>query len=106
MDVNTFTGIGRLADRVEYTPANPAKGINARAVGRLVINRPRGKDGRRQPDYIRFVAWGPYADALPDYTDSGKEVAIQGPIQTNERVDARTGKKESFWEIRIMMVSF
>jgi single-strand DNA-binding protein len=80
MDINQVTLVGRLADNVLYTPEGET---SARAVGRLIVNRPPSKDGQRRYDAIQLVAWGRNAEIMAQYTSKGKELGIKGEIRVN-----------------------
>lgn len=107
MKLNTILVVGRLADKVVYTPAQGE--ASARAWFRLAVNRKRQKDA---VDWIPCVCWGKQATAMADYTDKGKELTIQGELHTRkeeiEGVTKPDGSKvfSNYCEINCEFVSF
>jgi len=105
MDMNNWTGIGRLADNVLYTEGK--EGSSSRAVGRLIINRPPGQDGQRRYDAIQFVAWGKHADNLAKFTSKGKELGIRGEIRTSSVAPKKEGEEwKNYTEVLVQHISF
>lgn len=104
MNINKWVGVGRLADDVRYTEANGT--VSSKAIGRLIVNRPPGRDGQRRYDAIPFVAWGSYADNLAKYTSRGKELGIEGALHVNTSQDPQSGKWNTYVEIQVKDVQF
>lgn len=97
MNINQVTLVGRLADNIMYTPEGTT---HARAVGRLIINRPPGKDGKKSYDAIQIVGWGRNADILAQYTSKGKEIGIKGEIRVNSVAPQREGDEwKNYFEV-------
>jgi single-strand DNA-binding protein len=103
--MNSWTGAGRLADDIKYSPARG--GTAARATGRLISNRPPSKDssGERSYDVIPIVAWGVHAENLAKYSSKGKEIGITGPIRTRSVKNA-DGSYTNFFEVMVKELSF
>ncbi len=101
MNENLCFFIGRLADKVVY---HPAKGeVSSHAVGRLIVNRIPGKDGKSRYDSIPFSAWGAHADTLHNYTDKGKQLSIRGELRHNP-VQRADGSYDNYYEILVAKV--
>jgi single-strand DNA-binding protein len=83
--MNTCILIGRLCANPElsYTPNTQT------AVGRftIAVDRPR-RDGEDQgADFIRITVWGRQAETCDRYLSKGRQVAVQGRIQTGSYKD-------------------
>ena len=48
----------------------------------LAVDRPKGKDGPKQADFIGLVAWEKTAEFADKYLDKGRQVLVEGRIQT------------------------
>lgn len=104
MRMNRWVGIGCLAEDMKFTPKQD--GRDARATGRLIINRPAApKEGVPNYDTIPLVAWGKHAENLHQFASEGKELGIEGRIRTNSVVQPN-GERKDFWEIVVDYVSF
>lgn len=78
--MNSVTLIGRLArdPELSYTPNTQA------AVCRftIAVDRPK-RDGQDQgADFIRITVWGRQAETCDRYLSKGRQIAVQGRIQT------------------------
>lgn len=73
--MNQVTLIGRLTKAAEmsYTQSNTA-------VAKFTLAVDRMKKG--EADFIRVTAFGKTAEIVDRYTDKGRQLAIQGRIQT------------------------
>ena len=80
--MNSVVLIGRLArdPELSYTPNTQS------AVCRftVAVDRPRRRDSNEDPgaDFIRITVWGRQAETCDRYLSKGRQVAIQGRIQT------------------------
>lgn len=99
MRINSFHGIGRLADNPDYKPGSGDK--SSRCSFRLLINRIKSQTA----DVINCVVWGPYADVCAQHLKKGKEVAIEGELHTKSTKDEQ-GNWTNFWNIVCSSVSF
>lgn len=77
--MNKVILIGRLVADPE-TRQTQAGGTVARY--RLAVDRPRGKDGQREADFINCVAFGKSAEFASKYLSKGTKIAIEGRILT------------------------
>lgn len=113
MDINTVTLVGRLAEDVKYKEGTGGEsGTASRAVARLIVNRPPGKDKagkskERAYDAIQIVGWGKHADNMATYTSKGKELAITGQIRVNSVAPTTVnGEWKNYFEVQISTLSF
>lgn len=72
--------MGRLTEdpQMRYTPAGEAVANFTLAVNRTFTN----KNGDREADFIRCVAWRKPAELISNYTKKGSQLGIDGRIQT------------------------
>lgn len=82
MDYSKVIICGRISNDITFTAGNPEKNVDDRAYSSLAVNRP-GKGGKA--DFHRFIAWGAAARVLRDYAYKGKEVILEGSLQTYEK---------------------
>lgn len=61
----------------------------------------KDKDGNRQErtEWVRVVLWGPQAETLKDYLVKGKQVLVEGGLQTRKWQD-RDGNDKYTTEVR------
>jgi single-strand DNA-binding protein len=48
----------------------------------LAVDRPKAKDGSKQADFISLVAWERSAEFADKYLFKGKQILVEGRIQT------------------------
>ena len=105
MDLNQVTLVGRLADNVRFEPGTDKK--TARAMGRLMINRRPGQDGKKAVDAIQITAWGKHAENLATWTKKGKELGVKGEIRTNSVAPkTKGGAWQNYYEVMVTELSF
>ena len=87
--MNICTLIGRLTrdPELSYTPSQMA-------ICRftLAVDRPRRKDGEQGADFIQITVWDRQAENCGRYLAKGRQVAVQGRIQTGSYTN-REGQK-------------
>lgn len=87
--MNQVVLIGRLTrdPELSYTPSQMA-------VCRftLAVDRPRRKDGEQGADFIQITVWDRQAENCGRYLAKGRQVAVQGRIQTGSYTN-REGQK-------------
>ena len=106
MDINISILVGRLADNVRFEPGVQG-GRASRAVGRIIVNRRPGRDGKKRYDAIQICAWGRNAENLAEYTSKGKELGIIGEIRTNSIApQVAGGQWKNYTEVLIHFMSF
>lgn len=98
MSVNKWIGIGNLTKDAElkYTPSGAAVCSFTIACN----ERFKGKDGQQQEraEFINIVAWSKLAEICGKYLTKGKQVYIEGRIQTRS-YDDKDGNKRYITEI-------
>ena len=71
----------------------------SRSSFRLAVNRPyRNPQGNYDADFLPVIAWRQTADFCNKYLDKGRQVAVEGSIQTRS-YDAQDGSKRYVTEI-------
>ena len=85
--MNSVILIGRITAKPElqYTPSQMAV-----TKFTIAVDRP-AKDGKKETDFIRVTAYGRWAESICRYMDKGRQIAVQGRIQTGSYKD-RDGK--------------
>ena len=78
--MNSVVLIGRLArdPELRYTPGSQT----AVAHFTLAVDRPAGQGREREADFIRITVFGKQAETVDRYLSKGRQVAVQGRIQT------------------------
>ncbi len=78
--MNSVVLIGRLTKDPElrYTPNNQTAIANFT----LAIDRPMGQNREKSADFIRITVFGKQAETVDRYLSKGRQVAVQGRIQT------------------------
>ena len=66
------------------------------------------KDGQKQEktEWHRIVVWGKTAETCAQYLDKGRQVYIEGKLQTRSWDDKKTGEKRYMTEIVAHQVTF
>lgn len=98
--LNKWIGIGNLGRDVElkYTPGGAAV-----ASGSLACSETwNDKSGQRQEktEWVKFVLWGKQAESLAEYLTKGKQIYVEGRLQTREWED-KDGNKRYTTEVRV-----
>ena len=77
--MNSVMLIGRLTrdPELSYTPSQMAK-----CTFSVAIDRPTKPGAEKQADYPRIVVWGKQAENCSKYLAKGRQVGIEGRIQT------------------------
>jgi single-strand DNA-binding protein len=101
--LNTAILMGRLTAEPELksTPS----GLMVCSFTLAVERSAKGKDGNRQTDFIRCVAWRERAEFLEKYFSKGSMVAVQGSIQVRSYEDKHGNKREAV-EVVVDQLSF
>lgn len=94
---NTVILMGRLtADPdVRYT-----QGEHPTSVARYTLAVDKVKNGNREADFIRCVAWGKTAEFAQRYLNKGTKIAIAGEIHTGSYTN-KDGQKISTTEVYV-----
>ena len=88
--MNRVVLVGRLTKDPELRTT--ASGISQSRFTLAVNRRTAGADGQREADFINCVAWRGTAEAIAKYLTKGRELAVEGRIQTGS-YDAQDGTK-------------
>ena len=81
---------GRLTKDPELRTTS--SGISQTRFTLAVNRRGTGENGQREADFISCVAWRGTAEAIAKYLKKGRELAVEGRIQTGS-YDAQDGTK-------------
>ena len=92
--MNKVCLIGRLTANPElrYTNSNVAFTRFTLAVNRNFNNQ----DGMREADFINCLAWRKTAEIIAKYLSKGRQIGIEGRIQTGSYEDRDGNKRQSF----------
>ena len=71
----------------------------------VAVDRDYQKDGKKETDFITVVAWRQTAEFVARYFSKGKEIGVQGSVQTRNYED-KSGHKRKAVEIVADKVSF
>ena len=88
--MNRVVLVGRLTKDPELRTTS--SGISQTRFTLAVNRRGTGQDGQREADFISCVAWRGTAEAIAKYLKKGRELAVEGRIQTGS-YDAQDGTK-------------
>ena len=88
--MNRVVLVGRLTKDPEMRTTS--SGISQTRFTLAVNRRGTNEDGSRQADFIPCVAWRGTAEAIAKYLTKGRELAVEGRIQTGS-YDAQDGTK-------------
>jgi single-strand DNA-binding protein len=94
--MNKVILIGRVCAKPEAFTTQ--SGVS-RSSFRLAVNRPyKNPQGNYDADFLPIIAWRQTADFCNRYLDKGRQVAVEGSIQTRQ-YDAQDGSKRWVTEI-------
>lgn len=93
MALNRVVLHGRLTKdpELKYTPAGVPVATTSIAVDRFT----KDESGNYETDFFNVTAWRRTAEFLHNYLKKGREVVIEGRLQTRSWVDQATGMKRS-----------
>lgn len=94
--MNRVVLIGRLTKdpELKYTPGTGA----AVSTFTIAVDRRMSKNGQREADFIRIVAWNKTAELVANYMSKGRRIGISGRIQTST-YEGRDGEKKYTTEV-------
>ncbi len=103
--LNKVIAIGNLGRDCEmrYTPGGQAVGTFSIACTEAWTDRESGEKKERT-EWIRCVLWGKQAESLQEYLKKGKQVAIEGSMQTRSW-DDKDGNKKWMTEVKVHRVT-
>ena len=88
--MNRVVLVGRLTRDPEMRTTS--SGISQTRFTIAVNRRTAGQNGQREADFINCVAWRGTADTIAKYLKKGREIAVEGRLQTGS-YDAQDGTK-------------
>lgn len=98
--MNKVILVGNLGADVElrYTPGGTAVG-NVRLATTETWNDKNSGERREQTEWHRVVLWGKQAETLQEYLKKGRQICVEGRLQTRSWED-RDGNKRYTTEVR------
>lgn len=102
IEMNRIILMGRLSadPELKRTPSDlPVTSFT------VAINRPKGKDGTQNTDWIDCVAWRNTAEFICNYFEKGKLILLEGSLQTRSYED-KNGNKRKAVEVLVDHVEF
>lgn len=102
--MNKWIGKGRLArdPEVRYTQSGKAVASFILACNRQVK---KGSDGKQTADFISCVAWESIAQTVNNYLTKGREVLVEGRLQTRS-YEAKDSSKRYVTEVIVSNLEF
>ena len=93
-DINTTVLVGRLTRDMElrYTGTGTAIGKFSVAVNR---RRKQGEQWVDEANFFDVELWGRQAEAIQQYMQKGKQIAVSGELRQNRWTDTATGGNRS-----------
>ena len=93
--LNRIILIGRLTKQPELrvTPG----GLSV-ATFTLAVDRRPTQSGQKEADFIDVVVFGKLAEITCKYLDKGRQVAVEGRLQTRV-YDTKDGQRRKVWEV-------
>ena len=93
--LNNVTLCGRLTAKPELKTTPNGKNVTSFSVA---VDRDFKNNGEKQTDFINIVAWGNTADFVCRNFDKGKQIIIQGRIETRNYT-TNNGEKRYITEV-------
>jgi len=101
--MNRVVLVGRLTKDPELRTTT--NGTSQTRFTLAVNRRTAGPDGQREADFINCLAWRGTAEAIAKYLKKGRELAVEGRIQTGS-YDAQDGTKRYPTEVVVDNFTF
>lgn len=105
MSVNKWIGLGNLTKTPElkYTPSGQAVCSFSIACNEHY----KDKQGNQQEktEFVNLVAWGNLAEVISKFFDKGKEIYVEGKLQTRH-YDDKEGNRKYVTEVVVKEFSF
>ena len=101
--MNRVVLVGRLTKDPELRTTT--NGTSQTRFTLAVNRRTAGPDGQREADFINCLAWRGTAEAIAKYLKKGRELAVEGRIQTGS-YDAQDGTKRYTTEVVVDNFTF
>lgn len=100
--MNRVVLLGRLVKDPEVRVTTTGKTVCAFT---LAVDRPVGRDGKREADFINIVAWNKTAEIAGNNLNKGQRALIEGRLQIRSYND-REGKRQYVAEVIAERVEF
>lgn len=106
MSVNKAILIGRLGKDPEltYTQAGTARCKFSMATSEVYTDH--SGDRQEKTEWHNIIVWGKQAESAGKYLQKGREVYVEGKIETRSWEDEKTGQKKWMTEIKAQRVVF
>ena len=101
--MNRVVLVGRLTRDPEMRTAS--SGVSQTRFTIAVNRRTAGANGQREADFINCVAWRGTAETIAKYLKKGREIAVEGRLQTGS-YDAQDGTKRYTTDVVIDNFTF
>ena len=103
--VNKVFLVGNLGRDAElrYTPGGQAVASFSIACSESWTDRESG-ERKEKTEWIRIVLWGKQAESLQEYLTKGKQIAVEGSIQTRSW-DDKDGNKKYMTEVKAQRIT-
>lgn len=101
--MNRVVLVGRLTKDPELRTST--SGISKTTFTLAVNRRTTNEDGTKQADFISCVAWRGIAETIAKYFVKGKEIAVEGRIETGS-YDAFDGTKRYTTDVVVDNITF
>ena len=101
--MNRVVLVGRLTRDPEMRTTS--SGTNVTRFSVAVNRRVADQNGQRQADFINCVAFGKTAETIAKYIKKGREIAVEGRLQTGS-YDAQDGTKRYTTDVVIDNFTF
>ncbi len=100
--MNKWIGHGRLTKDPEIRYTQSGKAV---ASFTIAVDRPHRQDAQQQADFIPCVAWDKLAEVIGNNLTKGREILVEGRIQTRS-YEAQDGSKRYVTECVINNMEF
>ncbi|HEO7770450.1 TPA: single-stranded DNA-binding protein [Streptococcus agalactiae] len=101
MTLNVAIIQGRVAQDIEVKQANQT----VKAEFTVAVDKNKSKNGQRDANFIRCVAWGNIAEMVGNYFSKGKPIIVQGELNSRSYTNQQ-GQKVFVTEIIVQSVQF
>lgn len=98
--VNKVLLVGNLGHTAElkYTPAGAA--VVTLSLATTDVWNDKAGQRQEKTEWHRVVVWGKTGESIAEYLTKGKQVYVEGKLQTRQWEDTKTGTKRYTTEIR------
>lgn len=100
--MNTIILHGHLTADPELRTSTTGKAITTFT---LAVDRKYKRDGEKNADFFKCISFGKTAEFVDKYFSKGKEMILQGSMESREYED-KNGVKRLVWECKVDLVKF